>query len=65
MGGPWHDRNYVPSVPAGARPTGGPLESRPSDSLLGAYLAGFALGAIFGVTVLWIVSPWLPFGVLR
>lgn len=67
MGGPWRSRNYTPhspvEFPSPLDPLGCSRCLKPS--YLGSYLIGLILGAIFGAVALIVVSPYLPFAVLR
>lgn len=73
MGGPWKDRSYTPSVPAGVEPNPGQgtkWNNRPRSAWVEAgddvnYLAAYAVGLILGSVLTVMLSPlwlrWLPF----
>ena len=61
MGGPWRDRNYVPSVPKLATPTPARMDLIGDHEQLGPYLAGIVIGAILGIVGFYLAIPYLPF----
>jgi len=69
MGGPWRDRTYtVPKMPDAWFPNAAPRPTDPTPAPLDrlqVYAACLVIGMVLGAVALILVSPWLPFAVLR
>ena len=65
-GGAWRDRTYTPPGPPTPLFSPDPLSRRGEPpNYLTVYALCLVIGMVFGAVALIVVSPWLPFTVLR